>query len=71
MADDRFVKTIAVEWAVLRDSYFEALRRVAIPFFQVFGAAGWFNPDEWLTREVVETEFSRPRMNTIKLFEES
>lgn len=71
MADDRFVKTITVEWAVLRDSYFEALRRVAIPFFRVFSAAGWFNPDEWLTREVVETEFSRPRMNTIKLFEES
>lgn len=71
MADDRFVKTIAIEWGLLRDSYFEALRRVALPFFRLFGAAGWFDPDEWLSREAVDREFSRSRMKTIKLFEES
>lgn len=70
LADDRFVKNIVVEWALLRDNYFEALRRVALPFLQLFGAAGWFDPDQWMTRDSVEREFSRPGMNTVKLFEE-
>jgi hypothetical protein len=71
LADDRFVKTITVEWALLRDDYFEALRRVALPFLQIFAAAGWFDPDQWLTRKAVETEFSRQRMSTVRLFEEN
>ena len=70
MADDRFAKNILFNWAVLRDSYLEALRRVALPFFQIFGNAGWFDPDDLLTRDAVEREFSRQRMNTVKLFEE-
>lgn len=70
LAGDRFAKSIAFDWALLRDNYFEALRRVALPFLQIFGNAGWFNPDDWLTRDAVEREFSRQRMNTIKLFEE-
>ena len=37
MADDRFVKTAMVEWALMRDDYFEALRRVALPFLQSSG----------------------------------
>jgi hypothetical protein len=70
LADDRFQKNIVIDWAVLRDSYFEALRRVALPFLQIFGNAGWFNPDDWLTRDAVEREFSLQGMNTVKLFEE-
>lgn len=70
LADDRFVKTITVEWALLRDDYFEALRRVALPFLQIFAEAGWFDPDQWLTRKAVETEFSRQGMSTVRLFEE-
>jgi len=67
LADDRFPKNIVLDWALLRDSYFEALRRVALPFFQIFGNVGWFNPDDWLTREAVEREFSRTGANTVKL----
>jgi hypothetical protein len=29
LAGDRFAKSVAFDWAVLRDNYFEALRRVA------------------------------------------
>lgn len=57
LADERFVKTITVEWGLPRDDYFEALRRVALPFLQVFGAAGWFDPDQWLTRDAVKGSF--------------
>lgn len=70
LADDRFARSVIFDWAVLRDNYFEALRRVALPFLQIFGNAGWFNPDDWLTRDAVEREFSRQRMNTVKLFDD-
>ncbi|ABA05342.1 hypothetical protein Nwi_2085 [Nitrobacter winogradskyi Nb-255] len=70
LADDHFAKNIVFDWALLRDNYFETLRRVALPFLQVFGNAGWFNPDDWLTREAVEREFSRTGANTVKLLED-
>lgn len=70
LADDRFAKTVTIEWATLRDDYFEALRRVALPFLRIFGTAGWLDPDEWLTREAVEAQFAQQRINTIRLFDD-
>lgn len=70
LADDRFAKDIAIDWAILRDNYFEALRRVALPFLRIFGTSGWFDADEWLTREAVGAQFAQQRMNTIRLFDE-
>ena len=70
LADDRFAKTVTIEWATLRDDYFEALRRAALPFLRIFGTAGWWDPDEWLTREAVEAQFAQQRMSTIRLFDE-
>jgi Putative DNA-binding domain len=70
LADDRFAKNTTIEWATLRDDYFDALRRVALPFLSIFGTAGWFDPDEWLTREAVEAQFAQQRMATIRLFDE-
>jgi hypothetical protein len=58
-AGDRFVRTMALHWGDLRGSYFECLRRVALPFLDVFPSAGWTRPAEWLTRERVEQEFAK------------
>jgi hypothetical protein len=70
LADNRFAKTVTIEWATLRDDYFEALRRAALPLHRIFGTAGWWDPDAWLTREAVEAQFAQQRMRTIRLFDE-
>lgn len=70
LADDRFAKNVTIEWATLRDNYFEALRRVVLPFLRIFGTGSWFDPDGWLTREAVEAQFAQQKMNTIRLFGE-
>ncbi|UVO30326.1 helix-turn-helix domain-containing protein [Bradyrhizobium arachidis] len=70
LADDRFAKNIAIEWATLRDDYFEALRLVSLPILRIFGTTGWYDPDQWLTRDAVEEQFSQLRMNTLRLFDE-
>ena len=59
MAADRFVKAVTVPWAELRDRYFEALLRVALPLFDAFPNEGWPAPDKWLTRDLIEAEFAR------------
>lgn len=69
VADDRFAKTTAIPWAELRDDYFVALRRLALPFFSVFANPGWLDPETWLTRNMVERELAKFRMQTVRLFE--
>lgn len=71
LADDRFTNNVTIEWSTLRDSYFEALRRVALPFLRIFENSGWFDAEEWLTRKAVETQFAQQRMNTIRLFDDN
>jgi Schlafen, AlbA_2 len=58
VAADRFVKTINVDWGELRGDYFQALRRVSLPFFDFFACPGWLDPETWFTREMVEREFA-------------
>ncbi|QBR71895.1 hypothetical protein CU048_12140 [Beijerinckiaceae bacterium] len=70
VADDRFVKTVALSWSDLRDTYFSALRRIALPFFNLFRNAGWLEPDKWLTRELVEQEFGKMQGAALHLFED-
>jgi hypothetical protein len=69
VTDDRFVKTVTLPWADLRDDYFAALRRVALPFFSLFANAGWLDPDSWFTPELVEQEFAKLRLATMRLFD--
>jgi hypothetical protein len=59
VADDRFMKTMIVPWSELRDDYFAALKRVSLPFFELFAVAGQLDPDRWLTRELVEKELAK------------
>lgn len=70
LVDDRFAKTIPLAWSELRDDYFGALRRVALPILTLFTTQGWFQPETWLTPEAVRTEFSRLQVATMKMFED-
>ena len=69
--DDRFAKTIPLSWSDLRDNYFGALRRVALPILTLFATQGWFQPETWLTPEAVRDEFSRLQVGTMKMFEDA
>ncbi|HEX9544888.1 MAG TPA: hypothetical protein VF955_06865 [Pyrinomonadaceae bacterium] len=68
-ADDRFAKTVILSWADLRDDYFTAFRRVALPVFDLFANPGWLEPDTWLTRELVEREFAKLQAAGMRLFD--
>ena len=54
----------------LRDDYFTALRRIALPIFDLFANAGWLEPDTWLTHELIEREFAKLQVDGMQLFEE-
>ncbi len=57
MAGDRFTKTIALDWAEVRDEYFEAFRKISLPFLDLVPMTGQFDPSTWLTRESIEKIF--------------
>ena len=64
------MKTIALSRVDLRDDYFTALRRIALPIFDLFANAGWLEPDTWLTHELIEREFAKLQVAGMQLFEE-
>jgi hypothetical protein len=70
VTDDRFVKTLTLSWTDLRDDHLAALRRVALPVFNLFANAGWLEPDTWLTRKLVGREFAKLRVAGMRLFED-
>jgi hypothetical protein len=59
IADRRFVKTIALDWTDLRNSYFESLRRVVLPVFELFEIGGSRRVFDLLTRARVSAAFAR------------
>ncbi|WP_108521313.1 helix-turn-helix domain-containing protein [Bradyrhizobium algeriense] len=69
LTDDRFAKTMTLSWPDLRDDYFMAFRRVALPVFDLFANAGWFEPITWLTPELVEREFAKLQVAGMRLFD--
>jgi hypothetical protein len=58
VADDRFSKIITLDWAEVRDDYFAALRKIALPFFDLFPMTGQADPATWFTRERIEQLFA-------------
>ena len=68
--DDRFARTVPLQWSELRDDYFGAFRRVALPFLSLFATHGWFQPESWLTPEAVQNEFKRLGVGTMSLFDD-
>jgi len=69
-ASDRFSRTVALPWAELRDSYFKCFRRVSLSFLDVFPTAGLKPPADWLTRELVEQQFSNFDTRSARLFDD-
>jgi hypothetical protein len=55
---DRFFRSIRLTWPEVRDDYFGALKRISVPFFELFALRKQFEPEHWLTRERVEELFS-------------
>lgn len=58
IADDRFIKTVTLDWAEVRDEYFGALRKVSLPFLNLVPLSGQFDRSTWLTRESIEKIFA-------------
>jgi hypothetical protein len=58
VADDRFSKTLILDWAEIRDNYFEALRKISLPFFDLFSVSGLPDSASWFTRERIEQLFA-------------
>ena len=50
---DRFIKTITIDWAELRDDYFVTLRKISMPFFNL-----WDDPSPCFVRERIEQIFA-------------
>jgi schlafen family protein len=58
VADNRFSKTVTLDWAEVRDDYFEALRKISLPFFDLFPLTGSADPATWFTRAKIEQLFA-------------
>jgi hypothetical protein len=58
IAGDRFTKTIALDWAEVRDEYFEAFRKISFSFLDLVPMSGQFDRSTILTRENVERIFA-------------
>lgn len=54
LRDDRFATSVSLDWSELRDDYFQALRKISLPLFNLFTIAGWLDPETWFTRDMVE-----------------
>lgn len=68
LRDDRFVRTIMLDWNEVRDRYVQALQKICQPFFELFAIAGWTDPETALTKEVIEREFGSLH-GSVRLFE--
>jgi len=58
IAADRFTKTITLDWAEVRDDYFEAFRKISLPFLDLVPTSGVFDRSQLLTRENVGNIFA-------------
>lgn len=68
LRDDRFVRTIMLDWNEVRDRYLQALQKICQRFFELFAIAGWTDPETALTKEVIEREFGSLH-GSVRLFE--
>jgi hypothetical protein len=58
IADDRFAKTITLDWAEIRDDYFQALRKISLPFFNLVPVNGLTDSGAWFTRNRIQQMFA-------------
>ncbi len=57
IADDRFARTITLDWAEIRDDYFLALRKISLPFFNLVPVNGSTDSGSWFTRDRIRQMF--------------
>jgi hypothetical protein len=67
IAGDRFTKAITLDWAEVRDEYFEAFRKISLPFLDLVPLSGNFEPSKWVTREGIAEVF-RAYHSQLRLF---
>jgi hypothetical protein len=58
IADDRFTRTITLDWAEVRDDYFQALRKISLPFFNLVPIDGAVDSGAWFTRSRIQETFA-------------
>ena len=56
LADHRFVRSFTLSWSDLRNSYFPALRRAALPLFSMFDFPSFPDAATWLTQNVAQDQ---------------
>jgi len=58
IADDRFARTVTLDWAEIRDDYFQALRKISLPFFNLVPVNGSTDSGAWFTRDRIQQMFA-------------
>jgi hypothetical protein len=58
IADDRFAKTITLDWAEIRDDYFQALKKISLPLFNLAPIIGASDTGGWFTRTRIQEMFA-------------
>lgn len=67
--EDRIVQYVEVSWAEVRDNYFSALRRLALPLLRFWEAPHGFDAETWLSRDRVAQRFANVH-SSFKLFDD-
>jgi hypothetical protein len=68
IADDRFTRTITLDWAEVRDDYFQALKKISVPLFNLVPIIGSFEGGGWFTRNRIQ-EILNNFHSKLRLFE--
>jgi len=58
IADDRFARTITLDWSEIRDDYFKALRKISLPLFNLVQIIGASDTGGWFTRTRIRQIFA-------------
>jgi hypothetical protein len=68
LPDDRFTRTVTLDWAELRDDYFEALRKISLPLFNLVPISGSAQTGGWLTQNRIQQMFTDFFPGQLRLF---
>jgi hypothetical protein len=69
LPDDRFTRTVTLDWAEVRDDYFQALRKISLPFFDLGPINESAQAGEWLTRSRIQQMFAALLPGQLRLFD--
>jgi hypothetical protein len=58
VADNRFTRTVTLDWAEIRDDYVSALRKISVPLFNLVPIIGSASAGDWFTRTRIQQMFT-------------